>query len=68
MLPEAYCIFGYREFFKKLLCILMEVNKTIYGNNEGAPDKLLIIFLLSNPGIRNHMNRQVGAPATGHKN
>jgi hypothetical protein len=62
MLFEAYCVFGYRDFCKKLLCILMEVNKTMYGNNEGVPDKLLVIFLLSSPGIRNHMNRQVGAP------
>ncbi len=56
MLFESYCIFGYREFIKKLFCILMEVNKTMYGNNEAAPDKLLVIFLLSSPGIRNHMN------------
>jgi hypothetical protein len=27
---EGLCIFGYREFYKNLLCILMEVNKTIY--------------------------------------
>ncbi len=40
----------------------MEVNKTIYGNNGYVPDKLLDIFLLSCPGIRNHMNQQVVAP------
>jgi hypothetical protein len=40
----------------------MEVNKTIYGNNEDVPDKLLEIFLLSSPGIINHMNWQVHAP------
>ena len=40
----------------------MEVNKTIYGNNERVPDKILVISLLSSPGIRNHVNRQVGAP------
>jgi hypothetical protein len=33
MLFEGYCIFGFREFYKKFLCILVEVNKTIYGNN-----------------------------------
>jgi hypothetical protein len=38
MLFEAYCIFGYREFYKKMLCILMEVNKTMYETNEGVPD------------------------------
>ncbi len=40
----------------------MKVNKTMYGNNECVPDKLLENFLLSNPGIKNHMNRQVVAP------
>jgi hypothetical protein len=30
MLFEEFCIFGYREFYKKLLCILMELNKTIW--------------------------------------
>jgi hypothetical protein len=40
----------------------MVVNKTMYGNNGGVPDILLNMFFLSNPGIRNHMNRQVGAP------
>ncbi len=52
MLFEAYCIFGYREFYKNLLCILTEVNKTMYGNNECVPDKLLDTFLLSSPGIK----------------
>ncbi len=62
MLFEAYCVFGYREFYKNLLCILMEVNKTTYGNNDCVLDKLFEIFLLSSPGIRNHMNPQVVAP------
>ncbi len=57
MLFEGFCIIGYRKFDKKLLCILMEVNKTIYGNNGYVPNKLLDIFFLSCPGIRNHMNR-----------
>jgi hypothetical protein len=56
MLFEGLCIFDYRKFYKNLLCILMEVIKTIYGNNGDVPDKLLDIFLLSSPGIRNHMN------------
>jgi hypothetical protein len=32
MLFEGFCIFGFREFFKNLFCMLMEVNKTMYGN------------------------------------
>jgi hypothetical protein len=41
MLFEAYCIFGFREFFKNLFCILMEVNKTMYGSNEDISKKYL---------------------------
>jgi hypothetical protein len=26
MLFEGFCIFGYREFYKKMLCVLMVVN------------------------------------------
>ncbi len=33
MMFEGFCIFGFREFFKNFFCILMEVNKTMYGNN-----------------------------------
>ncbi len=62
VLFEGFCIFGYREAYKNLLCTLMVVNKTLYGNNGHVPDKLLDIFLLSCPGIRNHMNHQVVAP------
>jgi hypothetical protein len=62
MLFEVFCIFSYKGFHKNLLCILMEVNKTMYGNNECVPDNLLEIFLSSSPGIRNHMNQQVVAP------
>ncbi len=57
VLFEGFCIFGYREAYKYLLCILMVVNKTIYGNNGDVPDKLLNMFLLSSPGITNHMNQ-----------
>ncbi len=56
LLFEGFCIFGYREFYKNLLCILMVANKTMYGNNGNVLGKLLNMFLLSSPGIRNHMN------------
>jgi hypothetical protein len=62
VLFEGFCIFGYKEANKNLLCILMVVNKTIYGNNGDVPDILLNMFLSSSPGIRNHMNRQAVAP------
>jgi hypothetical protein len=39
MLFEGFCIFGFREFYKNFFCILMEENKTMYGNNEDVPNK-----------------------------
>jgi hypothetical protein len=60
MLFEDYCIFDFRKFYKNLLCILVEVNKTMYGNNDDVPRKLMDIFLLGSPRIINHMIRQGG--------
>ncbi len=62
VLFEGFCISGYREAYTNLLCILMVVNKTIYGNNGDVPDKLLNMLPSSSPGIRNHMNRQMVTP------
>ncbi len=39
MMFEGFCTFGFREFFKNFFCILMEVNKTMYGNNKDVPKK-----------------------------
>jgi hypothetical protein len=39
MLFEGFCIFGFWEFFKNFFCMLMEVHKTMYGNNEDVPKK-----------------------------
>ncbi len=36
---EGFCIFGFREFFKNFVRMLMEVNKTMYRNNEDVPKK-----------------------------
>jgi hypothetical protein len=39
MLFEGFCIYGFWEFFKNFFCILMEVNKAMYGNNEDVLKK-----------------------------
>ncbi len=39
MLFEGFCIFGFWKFFKNFFCILMGVNKTMYGKNEDVPNK-----------------------------
>ncbi len=40
MMFEGFCIFDFWEFFKNFSCMLMEVNKTMYGNNEDVPKKV----------------------------
>jgi hypothetical protein len=39
MMFEGFCIFGFWEFFKNFFCMLMEVNKTMYGTNEDVHQK-----------------------------
>jgi hypothetical protein len=62
VLFEGFLYLWLQGSLQNLLCILMVVNKTIHGNNGDVPDKLLIMFLTSSPGIRNHMNWQEVAP------
>jgi hypothetical protein len=51
MLFEGFCIFCFWEFFKNFFCILMEVNKTMYGNNEDVP-KTFLDNLYPEPHLR----------------
>jgi hypothetical protein len=37
MMFEGFCIYGFWEFFKNFFCMLMEVNKTMYGSNKDVP-------------------------------
>jgi hypothetical protein len=55
MLFEAYCIFGFWEFFKNLFCFLMGVNKTMYGNNEDVPKNFWTIFIKDHAYMMSHL-------------
>jgi hypothetical protein len=55
MLFGACCIFGFWEFFKNLFCILMEVNKTMYGNNEDVPKHFWTIFIKNHAYVMSHL-------------
>ncbi len=55
MLCEDFCIFGFWEFFKNFFCILMEVNKTMYGNNEDVPKRFLTICILNHTYVISHL-------------
>jgi hypothetical protein len=43
-LLEAFCIFGYREFYKNLLCILVFTHQRVYGIESLVPTQTLKIF------------------------
>jgi hypothetical protein len=55
MLFEGIYIFGYWEFFKNFFCILMEVNKTMYGKNEDVPNKFLTICIQNQTYVISHL-------------
>jgi hypothetical protein len=43
-LLEAFCIFGYREFYKKLLCILVFTHQRVYGKETLVPTQISKMF------------------------
>ncbi len=43
-LLEAFCIFGYQEFYKKLLCILVFTHQRVYGKELLVPTQILKMF------------------------
>jgi hypothetical protein len=57
-LVEGLCVFGYWEYYKSLLCTLVEAHKTIYGTGTPVQKKLMKMFHLSMQGMITHMMRQ----------
>ncbi len=56
MLFEGFCIFEFGEFFKNFFCILMEVNKTMYGNNEDVPNLFWTICIQNHTYLTSHLS------------
>ncbi len=57
-LLEAFCIFGYQEFYKNLLCILVFVHQRVYGKESLVPTQTLKIFKgLDNKVVIEHLKR-----------
>jgi hypothetical protein len=52
---EGFCVFGFREFFINFFCILMEVNKTMYGNNEDVPNCFWTICIQNHTYVMSHL-------------
>jgi hypothetical protein len=57
-LLEGFCVFGYQEYYKNLLCTLVEAHKTIYGTGTPVQKKLTKMFHLSMQGMKAHTMRQ----------
>ncbi len=55
---EAICVFGYREYHKILLCILVKLHEHIYGKKSTTPQKLLELFNLNSSKVLCHMDWQ----------
>ena len=55
---ESLCVFGYREFYKNLLCILVEMQYQIYGKYTPVPKRMMEMFGLSNKMLVAHMFRR----------
>ncbi len=55
MMFEGFCIFGFREFFKNFFCMLMEVNKIMYGNNQDVPKKNWTICIQNQTYVMSHL-------------
>ena len=52
---EGFFIFGFREFFKNFFCILMEVNKTMYGNNDDVQKKNWTFCIQNQTYVMSHL-------------
>ena len=55
MLFEGFCIFGFWEFFKNFFCILMEVNKSMYGKNKMFQISFLTICIQNQTYVMSHL-------------
>ena len=52
---ESLCVFGYREFYKNLLCILVEMQYKIYRKYTPVPKRMMEMFGVSNAALVAHM-------------
>ncbi len=55
-LLEAFCIFGYRKFYKNLLCILVFMHQRVYGKESLVPTQIFKMFKgLDNKVVIDHL-------------
>jgi len=55
---ESLCVFGYREFYNNLLCILVEIHYQIYRKYTPVSKDMMEMFGVSNSPLVAHMIRR----------
>ena len=55
---QSLCVFGYREFYKNLLCILVEMHHQIYRKKTPVPKRIMEMFGVLNAPLVAHMIRR----------
>ena len=55
---ESLCVFGYREFYKNLLCILVEMHYQIYRKFTPVPKRMMELFGVLIAMLVGHMSRR----------
>jgi hypothetical protein len=55
---ESLCVFGYREFYKNLLCILVEMHFQLSRKTTPVPKKIMDMFGVLNAPLVGHMMRR----------
>jgi hypothetical protein len=55
---ESLCVFGYREFYKNLLCILVEMHFQMSRKTTPVPKKIMDMFGVLNAPLVGHMMRR----------
>jgi hypothetical protein len=52
---ESLCVFGYHEFYKNLLCILVEMHYQIYRKYTPVPKRMMEMFGVPNALLVAHL-------------
>ena len=55
---EALCVFGYREFYKNFLLVLVEMNDQISRKKTPVPKRIMAMFSVSTGPLVAHMMRR----------
>ena len=64
---QKLCVFGYRELYKNLLCILVEMYYQIYCKFTQVPKRIMEMFGVLNAPLVAHMIRRAKFEPNGYQ-